>query len=62
MKEEIDSEFLGPVKTSNKQFSKRYLEETIKDWPPGMHLVIEATVRGSKYIATGYKYNREKVL
>ena len=60
--EEIDSEFLGPVKTSHKQFPKKYLEETMKDWPPGSHMVMETTVRGSKYIATGYKYNMKKVL
>ena len=62
VKEEIDSEFLGPVKTSHKHFPKRYLEETMKDWPPGSHMVLETTVRGNNYIATGYKYNMKKVL
>ena len=60
--EEIDSEFLGPVKTAHKKFPKKYLEDTMKDWPPGSHMVMETTVRGNKYIATGYKYNMKKVL
>ena len=59
--EELDSEFLGPVKTGHKQFPKKFLENTMKDWPPGSHLVMETTVRNNSFYAIGYKYNMKKV-
>ena len=60
--EELDSEFLGPVKTAHKQFPKKFLENTMKEWPPGSHLVMETTVRNNSFYAIGYKYNMKKVL
>ena len=60
--EEMDSEFVGPIKNGHKHFPRNYLETTMKDWPPGTHLVLETTVRGNKYYAIGYKYNVRKVL
>ena len=60
--EELDAEFLGPVKTSHRQFPKKYLEDKMSTWPPGSHLVMETTKFGRKYYAIGYKYNMKKVL
>ena len=60
--EELDAEFVGPVKTSHKQFPKTYLENTMKTWPPGSHLVMQTELKGKSYYAIGYKYNMKKVL
>ena len=60
--DELDAEFLGPVKTSHRQFPKKYLEDTMETWPPGSHLVMETQKHGSSYYAIGYKYNMKKVL
>ena len=60
--EELDSEFLGPIKTAHRQFPKKYIEDKMNHYPPGSHLVMETTVRGNKYYGIGYKYNMKKVL
>ena len=60
--EDVGGEFLGPVKTSHRQFPKAFLETTMTDWPPGSHLVMETTFKERKYYAVGYKYNMKKVL
>ena len=60
--EELDAEFVGPVKTSHKQFPKTYLENTMKTWPPGSHLVMQTELKGNSYFAIGHKYNMKKVL
>jgi hypothetical protein len=56
----------GIVKTSHSRYPKDYLETTMKDWPSGSHLVMEATnLIGSEeveLIAIGYKYNSRKVI
>ena len=49
------------VKTSHSKFPKKWLETTMKDWPPGLHLVLEATCKGVEVIACRYKYNKRKV-
>ena len=55
--EELDSEFLGPIKTAHRQFPKKYVEDKMEHYPPGSHLVMETTVRGNKDYGIGYKYN-----
>lgn len=60
--EELNCEFLGPIKTNHAKFPKSYLESEMKDWPPGTHMVLETTSRGKAYYAIGYKYNMKKVL
>ena len=62
LSEELDAEFVGPVKNSHRGFPKKYLEDTMKDWPPGSHLLLETTLQDKKYFALGYKYNMKKVL
>jgi hypothetical protein len=60
---ELGHEFCGPVKTSHRLFPKKELEDTLKDWPGGTHLVLEAKTRkGIDLLAVGYKYNSSKVL
>ena len=59
---EAGSEFLGIVKTAHRGFPKIYLETTMKDWPPGTHLVLETIIGMKKYYAIGYKYCKRKVI
>jgi hypothetical protein len=53
--------FIGIIKTNHGGFPKKYLEETMKDWPPGSHLVLEGTYLDVPLLAVGYKYNKRKV-
>lgn len=57
-------EWVGPVKTAHSCFPKEALEEKMKDWPSGTHLVLEASspVHNKPLLAIGYKYNSRKVL
>jgi hypothetical protein len=55
--------YIGVVKTNYACYPKKYLEETMKLWPAGSHLVMETTTsEGITLLAIGYKYNRRKVL
>jgi hypothetical protein len=62
-------EFVGPVKTSHKNFPKVQLETLMKEWPGGMSFVLEGVTppsapgeAGLQLLAIGYKYNSRKVL
>ena len=62
-------EFVGPVKTSHKNFPKTQLETLMKEWPGGMSFVLEGVTPpsapgepGCQLLAVGYKYNSRKVL
>jgi hypothetical protein len=56
-------EFVGPVKTSSKNFPKGALESKMAGWSGGMSMVMEGvTASGVKLLAIGYKYNLRKVL
>jgi len=60
---ESGHEWIGIVKKSHSLFPKQQLESTLKTWPGGMNLSMEATTsNGKKLIAVGYKYNSSKVL
>ena len=61
MKKHLNARFIGVIKTNHSKFPKKWLETTMKDWPPGSHLVLEATHEGVDIIACGYKYNKRKV-
>jgi hypothetical protein len=54
----------GILKTNHSRFPKAWIEETMKDWPAGSHIVLEgqATREGVGLIAIGYKYNSRKSL
>lgn len=60
--EEVDAEFIGVVKNAHAGFPRTYLEQKLSTWPPGSHLVMEATKELKKYYAVGYKYNASKVI
>jgi hypothetical protein len=62
-------EFVGPVKTSHKNFPKTQLEELMNDWPGGMSFVLEGVTPpsapgevGLQLLAIGHKCNSRKVL
>ena len=57
-----DSHYIGVVKMNSSKYPKRFLEETMKMWPAGSHLNLEATVDGVPLVATGYKYCKSKVI
>ena len=50
------------VKTAHRQYPKKFLEEKMKDWPPGSNLVLKSKLHGVNLVAVGYKYSRKKVL
>ena len=50
------------VKTAHRQYPKKYLEETMKNWPPGSNLVLRSKIHGVNLVAVGYKYSKKKVL
>ena len=61
MKKRFNSNFIGVVKTSHSRYPKKWLEATMKDWPLGSHIVLEAVHDGVVVQACGYKYNKCKV-
>ena len=54
--------FIGIVKTAHSFYPKQWLEEKMKGWPGGSHLVLEGTKDNIPLIAIGYKYNKKKVI
>jgi hypothetical protein len=51
------------VKTAYATYPKKFLEDTMKIWPGGSYLVLEATdPEGIGLIAVGYKYNSTKAM
>jgi hypothetical protein len=58
----LGGRFTGVVKTSHARYPKKFIEETMLDWPAGSHLVLGATVNGVELLAIGYKYNKRKVM
>lgn len=50
------------IKTATSGYPKEYLEEKMKNWPGGSHLVLETTIDGTKLFAIGYKYSARKVM
>jgi hypothetical protein len=60
-------EFVGPVKTSHKNFPKNQLETLVKEWPGGTLFVLEGTMlssapgeAGCHLLACGHKHNSRK--
>ena len=62
VKKELQCEYIGVIKNAHKQYPRKYLETTMKEWPSGTHLVLETQVEGETIYAIGYKYNMRKVL
>ncbi len=63
----VGCRFKGLVKTAHAGFPKDYLEDTMKNFPGGFHMVLKAPVdndepEGEQMYAIGYKYSSRKVL
>lgn len=54
--------FVGVVKTAHAKYPKAFLEDKMKDWPAGSHLVLESKIDDVEVVAIGYKYNARKVI
>ena len=54
----------GILKTNYSRFPKTWIENKMKEWPAGAHIVLEgrATREAVDLIAIGYKYNSRKSL
>ena len=50
------------VKTCTNRYPKAWLEQKMKLWQPGSHLLLEAKIEGKKMFACRYKYSMKKVL
>ena len=61
LQKKLNANFIGIVKTSHSKFPKMWIEQTMKDWPPGSHIVLQANSEGVDLFACGYKYNKRKV-
>ena len=58
-----NAHYIGIVKTGFATFPKLFLEEKMKEWPGGSHLVMESQhPDGFQLLAIGYKYNSKKVV
>jgi len=53
--------FIGAVENTHSRYPKAWLEEKMKEWSAGSHLVLKAKIEGVKLVAVGYKYNQKKV-
>ena len=62
LKRDLNVEFIGQVKTCTSGFPKKLLQDSLKMHPSGSWLCATATVAGVDLVATGYKYNRKRVL
>ena len=60
LKNRFKANFIGVIKTNHSQYPKKWIEQTMQEWPPGSHLVLEATHNGVVIYACGYKYNKRK--
>ena len=56
MKNRFGANFIGVIKTNHSKYPKKWLEDTMKEWPPGSHLVLEARLDGVDVLACGYKF------
>ena len=61
LKKRFNANIIGVVKTNHSRYPKKWLEHTMKEWPPGSHLVLQAEYEGVVMFACGYKYNKRKV-
>ena len=55
-------DFIGVVKTGHSRFPKAFLETELAPHPAGSRLHLSSTIEGVNLVATGYKYNRRKVI
>ena len=58
----LKSDFFGVIKNAHRYYPKLYIENMMKTWPSGTHVVMETTKNLKKYYAIGYKYSSKKVI
>lgn len=54
--------FVGVIRTNHSLSLCKWLEDTMKGWPSGSHLVLWGTVDSVPLLIIGYKYSKQKVL
>ena len=55
--------YIGVIKTAHSGYPKLFLEEKMKNYPAGSHLVLEITTKEEvELLAIGYKYNKRKIM
>ena len=59
---ERQAHLVAVIKTNSNRFPKKFIEEKMKNWPPGSHLLLESNIEFKKVFALGYKYSKRKVL
>lgn len=58
----LECHLIGVLKTNHQRFPKKFLEETMKDWPAGTHLVLRSNFSNKNILAIGYKYKNTGVI
>lgn len=61
MVKRLDVCYIGVMKTSYVMYPKKFIEQTMENWPAGSHLVIKTKKNDTDLIAISYKYNKQKV-
>lgn len=61
-KQTLKADFIGVIKSNSGRYPKQFLQDKMKNWPGGSHLVLKTTIDGIDLFAIGYKYCKSKVL
>ena len=61
LKKRFNANFIGVIKTNHSKYPKKWLEEMMKEWPPGSHLLLKTTHDNVTLFTCGYKYLKRKV-
>ena len=62
MKKKLGLESVVAIKTNHASLPKEEVENLMKDYPSGSHLLLSGQVDGQTLYFVGYKYNCKKVL
>jgi hypothetical protein len=61
-KRKLGVHYIGVVKTNSSRYPKAFLQNQMKHWPAGSHLLLKTTIEGDVLFALGYKYCNSKTL
>jgi hypothetical protein len=61
-KNTLDVEYIGIIKSNSGRSPKGFLEQVMKEWPGGSHLVLKTKIDDIVLYAIGYKYCSSKTL
>ena len=59
---ELKCHFIGVIKTNSGRYPKKFLQDTMKQWPSGSHLLLQTVLDGQTIYVIGYKYCQKKTL